>query len=257
MKTSKRALQFIRDHEGLRLKAYRCPTGYWTIGYGHTSDAKYPVKPGMVITKAKAEEILLHDVAEAEADINKCLKVSLNGNQYGALCSWVFNLGGGKLKGSSLMKAINKGKKNVTWEFGLWVKGRVNGKLVTLPGLVRRRAEEAALFMTPASLEEKVVVQPKIDEPSEETTDARNQKGGVEQAKDPTRSGLWSLLAGGLMAIVTPILAVYKELQTLTEDIPYLAPALSIAVVLAIAYAIYQYMKDGGQVDFTQDEEVA
>ncbi len=256
MAISKRALQFIKDHEGLRLKAYRCPTGYWTIGYGHTSDAKYPVKPGMTITKKVAEEMLLHDVAEAEAVIDKVIKVPLNGNQRGALAAITFNIGNAAFAGSSLVKAINKGKKNVTWEFGLWVKGTVKGKKVTLPGLVRRRAEEAALFHTPEALGDKVPTQPKNIEPTQDTVDARNNKKGVEEAEDPTSKGLYSLLAGGLMALVAPILEVYSMLQGLTADVPYLAPILSVLVLAAIGYAVYQYLKDGGQVDLDpRDEE--
>lgn len=256
MKTSKRAVQFIKDHEGLKLKAYRCPTGHWTIGYGHTSDATYPVKSGMKITQAEAEQYLEHDIMEVERVLDKASKASLNGNQYGALVSLGFNIGVDALVRSSVMKAINKGKKNVTWEFGLWVKGRdpKTGKLKTLPGLVRRRAEEAALYLTPAALEDKVVTHPDIDEPTEETTDARNSKKGVTQAKDPTKNGLWSLLAGGLMAIIAPILQAYSQLKELTGDVPYLAPALSLAVVAAIGYAIYSYMKDGGQVDLSPGE---
>jgi lysozyme len=62
MKASSKALELIKQFEGLRLKAYLCPGGVWTIGYGHTSG----VKSGMVITKAQAEEYLLSDIAVFE-----------------------------------------------------------------------------------------------------------------------------------------------------------------------------------------------
>lgn len=200
MKTSKRALQFIRDHEGLRLKAYKDAVGVLTIGYGHTSDEYFKVEKGQVITNAKANELLVHDVEEAEAGIDKVLKEPLpNGNMYGAVVSLVFNIGIGAFSKSTLLKKLNKKDYNgAANEFGKWVKG--GGK--TLPGLVRRRAEEKALFMTPDKLANKVVSQPKITFVTEETQDARNVKGSVVAPKSlpkgtkETAGGL--LLAWGL-----------------------------------------------------------
>lgn len=180
MKTSKRALQFIKDHEGLRLKAYKDAVGVLTIGYGHTSDDYFKVKRGQVITNAKALDLLNHDIEEAEAGIDNLLTKPLpNGNMYGAIVSFVFNVGIGAFKKSTLLKKLNKEDyTGAAKEFGKWVKG--GGK--TLPGLVRRRAEEKALFMTPAELEQNVIQQ-EVATTSEQTKKARSVKNDVTAVK--------------------------------------------------------------------------
>jgi len=244
MKTSKRAVQFIRDHEGLRLTAYKDAVGVWTIGYGHTSDPKYPVRPGMHITKAKAEEMLAWDIAEAETVLDKAVKVPLNGNEYGALISLMFNIGNGAFLKSTLLKRLNRGQRRLNAEFGMWVKGTKNGKRVTLSGLVRRRAEEAALFATPEALGDKVVKQPPIVGATEETTDARDAKKGVaeDKSKEPP---IKSLLGGALAALLAPILQVYAQLKDAFGEAGPVAIVLSVLAMAAIAYVVFHYVRAG------------
>ena len=198
MKTSKRALQFIKDHEGLRLKAYKDAVGIWTIGYGHTSDAYFNVEKGMEITNAKANDLLRHDVEEAEAGIDNMLKEPLpNGNMYGAVVSLVFNIGLGAFRNSTLLKKLNKKDYNgAASEFSKWVKA--GGK--TLPGLVRRRAEEKALFMTPVDLEN-TNVGAKTDIVSKQTAAVRKvAKGDVSAAKKGWFSGTFKKALTGTAA---------------------------------------------------------
>ena len=79
--------------------------------------------------------------------------VRLNGNQYGALVDWSFNAGCPGATGSTLIRRLNAGEDPNTVaaeELPKWNKGRVNGQLVVLPVLVRRRATEVALFQTPS-----------------------------------------------------------------------------------------------------------
>lgn len=246
MKTSKRAIEFIKGHEGLRLQAYRCPSGIWTIGWGHTSDDRFPVKNGMKISKKTAEEMLRHDIEEAEAAIDRVVRVPLNGNQYGALVSLVFNIGAGAFARSTLVKRLNKGQKNLSREFAMWNKGTVGGKKKTLPGLVRRRAEEAALFATPPSLGDKVVRQPKITGASDETIEARDNKGAVaeDKSKEPP---LKTLLGGALAALLAPILQVYNDLKGAFDDLGPASVVLSVLVILAIAYAVWTYLRGNDQ----------
>ncbi|WP_348272173.1 lysozyme [Ensifer sp. LC54] len=86
-----------RTHVGptiLKTKAYQDVAGIWTIGYGHTSAAGAPtVTPTMVITDAKAEEILLADLAMFEERLPRQVKVPLADNQFAALVSFDFNIG--------------------------------------------------------------------------------------------------------------------------------------------------------------------
>lgn len=135
----------IRKWEGLRLTAYLCPAGVPTIGYGHT----YGVKMGQVISEAQAEVFLDHDYQSAEEDVLELVKVPLNENQLGALTSFVFNLGSGNLRISTLLRKLNEGDyQGAAEQFGAWNKARVNGKMIALDGLTKRRIDEKQLFIT-------------------------------------------------------------------------------------------------------------
>lgn len=136
-----KAKALIKEFEGLRLNAYRCPAGVLTIGYGHTSE----VKEGMSITEEEANALLDQDVSIAAEQVKSAVKVELNANQLDALIDFVFNLGIGNLKSSTLLKKLNAGDySGAVEEFGKWV---YSGKTV-LPGLVRRREIEKQLFLT-------------------------------------------------------------------------------------------------------------
>ena len=143
MKTSNKGIDLIKRHEGFRRKAYKCPAGVWTIGYGHTGG----VKSGDVITAARGEELLREDLAHAERVVDmQCLPLSQN--QFDALVSLVFNVGEGNFLRSTLLR---KAKRNVNDpsiadEFRKWNKARVSGSLTPLAGLVRRREGELKLY---------------------------------------------------------------------------------------------------------------
>lgn len=135
-------LRLIKNAEGLRLKAYPDPgTGGdpWTIGYGHTGPE---VKPGTVISSGQADAYLKADLATFEAAVAKLCPVTTD-NQFSALVSFAFNLGAENLRTSTLRRLHNEGKyAEAQAQFGRWNKaaGRV------LPGLTKRRADEAALY---------------------------------------------------------------------------------------------------------------
>ncbi|MCM1502036.1 MAG: lysozyme [Bacteroidales bacterium] len=139
MTPSQKAIDLIKEFEGVRLKAYRCPAGVLTIGYGHTSG----VKPGMVISEAQAEEFLREDLQEAVSYINS-LRLALTQNMFDALVSFTFNVGIGNLSRSTLLTKVKADPYDNTIldEFIRWVyaKGKV------LPGLQRRRLAEAKLY---------------------------------------------------------------------------------------------------------------
>lgn len=133
----------IMQNEGLRLEAYNCPAGVCTIGYGHTGD----VKPGDKITQHQAEVIFEVDLQRVEAEVSR-LAPKATGPQFSALCSFVFNFGTQALAGSTLLRKLNAGQPlSAAQEFDKWVHAKVNGELVVLPGLVKRRAQEKALFL--------------------------------------------------------------------------------------------------------------
>lgn len=144
MKTSKRGVQIIKSHEGLRLKAYPDPaTGGdpWTIGYGHTG---VDVQPGLVITEETAEGLLRRDLERFEECVNDAVSVDLIQPQFDALVSFAFNVGCANFRNSTLLRLVNaEDMEGAGAQFSRWNKAA--GK--EMAGLTKRRAEEAALFL--------------------------------------------------------------------------------------------------------------
>jgi len=140
---SERGKKIIMDAEGCRLTAYRCPANVLTIGFGHTGD----VKEGQTITMHQAETILAYDLERFEAGVSK-LCPKLTGSQFSACVSLAFNIGLKAFENSSVRRKANAGDiRGAADSFLLWNKG--GGKV--LPGLVKRRAAERALFLEVAS----------------------------------------------------------------------------------------------------------
>lgn len=155
MKISNVGLDLIKSFEGCQLKAYRCPAGVWTIGWG-TTEPVNGVRPheGMRITQAQADRLLVEHLQTYENAVNR-LGVELNQNQFDALVSFCYNLGTGIFKGSLENAIKNRNWSNVAAQMLLYNKARVNGKLTVLKGLERRRQAESALFLKPCVKEDK------------------------------------------------------------------------------------------------------
>lgn len=146
MKPSQKAVDLIKQFEGFRPNAYLCPANVPTIGYGSTSWGNgQKVKMGEVVSMTTAEKLLLVDL-EKRSKFLQGLKV--NQNQFDALISFVYNLGVGAFKGSTLFRKVqeNPDDNTIRQEFMKWNKARVAGKLIELKGLTRRRDAEANLY---------------------------------------------------------------------------------------------------------------
>lgn len=140
MYVSERGLNLIKLFEGLRLRAYQCSAGVWTIGYGHTAC----VRPDNIICQEQAEIFLRQDVTLSENAIRRLVSEPLSQNQFDALVSFVFNLGTGNFATSTLLKRLNEGDYNgAAEEFPRWV--YAGGK--KLSGLIKRREAEKVLFL--------------------------------------------------------------------------------------------------------------
>lgn len=145
------AISLLKEFEGFRSKAYWDKTGkVWTIGYGETV---YPdgqiVRRGDTCTQAKAVEWMIDDIkTERLPALQQMVKVPLTNNQACALISFCYNVGIGGLRKSQLLKKLNAKVPEalVGNEFNKWTK---SGGVV-LPGLVRRRKAEKALFLSHA-----------------------------------------------------------------------------------------------------------
>lgn len=132
-------LAFIAGFEGLRLNAYQDVGGVWTIGVGHTGG----VKRGQSITREQAMTLLRRDVRFAEDAVHRYVSVGLNQHRYNALVSFVFNVGAGAFKSSTLLRNLNAGDYGqVPSQLLRW--NKVDGKPVT--GLTRRRKAEGDLW---------------------------------------------------------------------------------------------------------------
>lgn len=136
---NREGLELVKQFEGCKLKAYVCPAGILTIGYGSTGKH---VKPGMVITQDQAEELLRSDLRRFEDCVAEAAPAATD-NQFSAMVSFAFNVGCGAFEESTLLRMHRAGKYgSASAQFGRWTRG--GGRV--LPGLVRRRAAEAALY---------------------------------------------------------------------------------------------------------------
>lgn len=147
MNVSQRGIDLVKSFESCRLTAYPDPGSAdgkpWTIGWGTTRG----VREGMTITQQEADLLFLEDINAFAKSVTWMVEVPLNQNQFDALVSFVYNIGTTQFANSTIRRMLNEGDyEGAAGQFGRWVKG-ASGE--ALPGLVRRRAAEKALFLEP------------------------------------------------------------------------------------------------------------
>ena len=137
-------LKLIKRFENISLKAYQDEAGVWTVGWGSTKG----VKEGMRITIDRANEWFARDVLESEKTVKKFIDIPLSQNQYDALVSFTYNVGGEALRISTLRKLLNtKNYQSVPSQMQRWNKVTVKGVKKVSNGLVRRRKLESEVFL--------------------------------------------------------------------------------------------------------------
>ena len=144
MHTGQKGIELIKQFEGCKLKAYQCPAGIWTIGFGNTfyEDGR-KVKQGDEIQQSMADELLRNLLPKFEAIVKAKIKVLLTQNQFDALVSHTYNTGGSE----TLFHFVNN--KGHASDIRNWLEKKyttANGK--ELPGLVKRRKAEADLYFS-------------------------------------------------------------------------------------------------------------
>ena len=159
--TSQAGIDAIKRHEGFSVLPYKDVIGLWTVGYGHlltVDDRKNRMyfrdeKP-VAISEEHAEELLRQDLKDAETAVNGLVKISLEQYEFDALVSFVFNLGPTRFKKSTLLKLLNKNadRQIVAREFPRW---KYAGARI-FNGLLKRRREEAAMFLNQPTFSESV-----------------------------------------------------------------------------------------------------
>jgi lysozyme len=137
-------LALVKSFEGLFLDAYRDIAGVWTIGWGHTGG----VYKGQRVTQREAEMLLVIDLTEAAAEVALRAPYSTD-NQFAAMVSLAFNIGIYGYRGSTVLRKHKASDfAGAAKAFELWNKAHVDGELVAVRGLTRRRKAEAALYLS-------------------------------------------------------------------------------------------------------------
>lgn len=148
MRISDNGIAFIAEWEGVRLKAYKCSAGVWTIGIGSTRyEDGSPVKAGDVLPSEPAAYALFRNtVGQYEGVVNRLAKKPLKQNQFDALVSLAYNIGVGAYAKSTVAKRVanDPADPSIRNGFLMWVKA--GGRVVN--GLVRRREAEANLYFS-------------------------------------------------------------------------------------------------------------
>ena len=148
-KVSRAGVELIKSFEGLRTAAARLPDGRWTLGYGHTFSAR----EGARVTQEDADALLRFDLLPVVDSINNLVLVPLNQNQFDALVSFCFNIGADNFAQSTVLKRINEGRfAEAALAMDSWRSAEFNGETYVLAPLIRRRAAEKNLFLTPEDI---------------------------------------------------------------------------------------------------------
>ena len=157
MKVSDKCISMIRHHGGVRFRAYRCPAKLWTIGVGHVlypnqgrlpldqrQDFQLQAQDDRTFSAEEVDAILRSDLARFERGVVIQCPVSLTQSQFDALVSFSFNCGLGTLQRSTLRQKLLRGEtEDAAQELLKYVIG--GGRV--LPGLVKRRQDERAVFL--------------------------------------------------------------------------------------------------------------
>ncbi len=163
LQVSRKGIDLIQSFEGFRAKAAKLRDGGFTVGFGHKTTAR----EGMVVNREQAEELLRWDIAPIEDAIRQNVFAPMNQNQFDALASFVFNIGIEDFKKSEVLKHLNQGENiSAALELGAWRRAQINGQQIVIDALVRRRAQEAALFLEtigPRPAAPSPIVRPMLD----------------------------------------------------------------------------------------------
>lgn len=222
MLTSARERAKIKEWEGKFLVAYDDGGGTWTIGWGHIAG----VHPGQTCTDEQAEEFLTEDLAVAEKAVNSFITVPLTQGQFDVLVSFTMNLGRGALEGSTLRRLLNSGDyASVPVQLKRWDHDEVNGQLVQVRGLTRRRADEANDWIAASA-----PLNP-IHQDGSRTINGGTVAGAggaivvAEQANEAINTASWHLGAGNSIGII-----------------------IGLLILAGAAWAIYARLDDAGKL---------
>jgi lysozyme len=220
-----KAIKLIKKYESLKLVAYLCPAGVWTVGFGATGPA---IVAGLVWTEEQANQRLIQDVDKFAQGVAKICPESTP-LQHGAMVCLAFNIGLGAFKKSSVAR-LHKQKKyaEAAQAFGLW--NKAGGKV--LKGLVKRRAEEAAMYLEGCSIE------PQAPGPTQ------------AEGERPSRTIAGASIGGGAVVasqaadIANQLTWVQEQLVGLAPYLPMISNALVVVGLIGIGVALWARIQD-------------
>ncbi|MBO9709666.1 MAG: lysozyme [Caulobacter sp.] len=229
---SRAAVDLIKRFEGYRMKAAQLPDGRWTLGYGHTLTAR----AGASVSEQDAEALLLYDLITVAHAVNENVYTPLNQNQFDALVCFAFNIGTENFVRSAVLRRINEGALlQAACGMEMWRKADFEGERIVIDALVRRRAAEKTLFLTPVDGDwvaaPSSVLRPKVDydasnlvptqTPATVTTSLEGDKAVAHREDAPA-----ALLAdpNGPSASEQAAAAVGARLEAILPETPPIAP---------------------------------
>jgi GH24 family phage-related lysozyme (muramidase) len=233
MKTSEDGKRRIKRFESLRLKAYLCPAGVPTIGYGETEGVTLEdVKRGRTCTQVEAEQLFALRLLSFECQVFDVCVNRPNQNQFDAFVSLAYNIGIAGFTKSTVLKAHNRGDTtSAARAFGLWNKATVSGKLQVVPGLVTRRAQEAALYLQPIAShnEANLPEMPQDIAPERPMSDSRITRGAATAGVITT------------VATTSEVLSSVNSVKSSVDELgTWFVPVLLAMVVALCGYIIYE-----------------
>jgi lysozyme len=196
---SRAAIELVKAFEGYRRFAARLPDGRWTIGYGHTLSAR----EGAEVNEADAEALLLYDLLAISGAVTDLVYTPLTQNQFDALVSFASNVGLEVFRSSSVLLLVNEGALlRAAYALEAWRKASFDGEEVVVDALVRRRATEKALFVTPDGgfvPAPSAVVIPRLDRDAifAEVVDVHAPMDGPHAVAIPRANEIGAILAAG------------------------------------------------------------
>lgn len=210
------AVEEIARSEGCRLKAYRCPAGQWTIGWGHTDG----VRPGDTLTQEQADQTLCIDLKLFTEAVRSMMTREPSDNELGAMVSLAYNIGREGFRKSTVLRKHNEGDtQSAARAFGLWNKSKGQA----LAGLTARRARESALYLTP-DVNDALPMPQQVDGETSLKVSPIAVSGGVS-------------IVGGLGAVLSQLPDVISQGQAVSVAI---GANPVIGVGLAVIYAGYK-----------------
>jgi lysozyme len=224
MKTSPEGRKLLTQREGLKLRAYKCSAGVWTIGVGHTAAAGPPApKPGMTITREEADAIFIRDLVQFETAVRRAVRVSLTQGQFDALVSFAFNIGIGGFRKSTVVRMLNQGNYRAGADaLMMWVKP---------PEITARRRSERKQFLdaTPKNVPQgapvKFLATSEIADKEDVTLDYLRASGSrVVTAADTVKRAAVTAGVGDALATATEWKGYADQARELSEGVRSGAP---------------------------------